>query len=61
MLSTLPEFMSRNLFEQQCGFVCPIRTVKKSCETGPMVFHPYLRRLVRNKGSTFSSVNLTLK
>ena len=60
-------FMSLTLCEQQCGFFYVPQESKqrKSCDTGPMIFRPYLRRLenltvcrCNNKGSTFSSVVL---
>ena len=52
------------LYDQQCGFFwVPQESVQwKSCQTGPTVFRPYLRRLeclticrCHNKGGTFSS------
>ena len=58
---------SRTLFEQWCRFFdVPQQPDKwKCCEPGPMIFHPYPRRLeslticrCHCKGSTFSSVIL---
>ena len=60
-------FMPPTLYEQQCGFFYVPQESKQreSCDRGPMVFRPYLRRLenltvcrCNNKGSTFSSVVL---
>ena len=66
-LAVPPRSTSPTLFEQWCGFFyVPQEPDKwKCCETGPMVFRPYPRRLesltvcrCHCKGSTFSSVIL---
>ena len=60
-------FMPSTLYKQQCGvFYVPQESKqRKSCDTGPIVFRPYPRRLeilticrCHNKGSTFSSIVL---
>ena len=63
--TTLPGSMPPTFYEQQCGFFyIPKKSEQwKSCDTGPTVFHPYLRSIenlticrCHNKGSAFSPV-----
>ena len=63
--TTPPGSMPPTLYEQQWGFFYVPHESEKSCETWPMVFHHYSRRLeclticrCHNKGSIFSSVSL---